>query len=173
MTNVISQPPLSFDVTAFGNQWFQWATVEACFWPGRGQRSERINPKLAPIGNRGGVYLLAYHSTAPESIGPKDEHVWYVGQTNAFKRRLGEFANSAGFLGERKAGHSASWRWPEGEKNNTWVAFYEIGMEFDQPHLATAMRCWMEGIAIEEYRIAHGTIPKINEAVGVDEQPGQ
>lgn len=31
-----------------------------------------------------------------------------------------------------------------------------------QPHLATGLRHWMEAVAQEEYRLAHGTLPPLN-----------
>lgn len=38
-----------------------------------------------------------------------------------------------------------------------------------QKHLAIGMRFWMEAVALEEFRLVHSHLPKINEAVGVVE----
>lgn len=77
---------------------------------------------------------------------------------------MGQFGSSAGFWGERSNGHSAGWRWPEAQTEHTWVGFFPVGDGL-QPHLAAGMRLWMEAVALEEYRLAFGRLPNINEAV--------
>jgi hypothetical protein len=144
-----------------GGRWFRWAEIEACFWPGPGGRSSSINPELAVIKDEGGVYLLAWSQTEPQRINPQEaRHVKYIGQTHCFKDRMGGFAWSAGFWGERSFGHSAGWRWPEGKNKLLWVAFFS--MYDEQPHLACGLRCWMEAVAMEEYRVKHRAIPQVN-----------
>lgn len=51
-------PPAEFNTQAYGARWFTWAEMEACFWPGKGNRSESVHAELAKIMNLGGVYLL-------------------------------------------------------------------------------------------------------------------
>jgi hypothetical protein len=76
---------------------------------------------------------------------------------------MGQFGNSAGFWGQRKNGHSAGWRWPLNQTENTWVGFFLVG-EGLPPHLASGLRHWMEAVALEEYRLVHGRLPEINAA---------
>jgi hypothetical protein len=90
--------------------------------------------------------------------------VRYIGETSEFLQRMGQFANSAGFWGERQNGHSAGWRWPAGQSDNTWASFFPVGNEL-LPHLAAGMRFWMEAVALEEFRLVHDRLPEINEAV--------
>lgn len=164
MHRIVESVPLSFDARAHEGTWFRWADVEACFWPGRGGRAEKVNPKLAPVRYCGGVYLLAWSPIPPERLHPATAEVKYIGQTNNFRGRMGQFATSAGFWGQRANGHSAGWRWPEGQTRDTWIAFFEVG-ESLRPHLAAGLRCWMEGLALEEHRLKLGRLPEINEAV--------
>jgi hypothetical protein len=44
------------------------------------------------------------------------------------------------------------------------IAFFPVANEL-LPHLAAGMRFWMEAVALEEFRLAHGRLPEINEAV--------
>lgn len=164
MAQVIASVPTSFDVSPFAGQWFHWTHVTECFWPGRGGRSAKVNPELAPVCTLGGVYCFAWSPEPPSIVGPTAAAVRYIGETSEFRRRMGQFGNSAGFWGERSNGHSAGWRWPVGQSDNTWVAFFAVGNEL-LPHLAAGMRFWMEAVALEEFRLAHGQLPEINEAV--------
>lgn len=164
MVHVIARVPTSFDVPPFAGRWFHWTDIAACFWPGRGGRATVINPNLAPVRTLGGVYCFAWSAGAPPSIAPTDGAVRYIGETNEFLRRMGQFGNSAGFWGKRQNGHSAGWRWPAGRSESAWVSFYPIGNEL-LPHLADGMRVWMEAVALEEYRLVHGRLPDINAAV--------
>lgn len=162
---MIPTPPNTFSVRPYAEQWFAWVDVALCFWPGVGKRSSRVNPFLAPIVGRAGVYLLAWSKAPPAILGPRESSVVYVGETNWFKGRMGDFANSAGFRGARRRGHSAAWRWPEGRTESLWLAFFETpGAEADLPaHLAVGWRKWMEAVAIEEYRQANGgAAPALN-----------
>jgi hypothetical protein len=68
-------------------------------------------------------------------------------------------------LSDCPIGQSAGWRWPIGQSDNTWITFFPIGNEL-LPHLAAGMRFWMEAVALEEFRLVHGRLPEINEAVG-------
>jgi hypothetical protein len=103
-------------------------------------------------------------SWSPTEHWPTDAAVRYIGETNAFLRRMGQFGESAGFWGNRQNGHSAGWRWPAGHSDSTWVSFFPIGNDL-LPHLADGMRVWMEAVALEEYRLVHGRLPEINAAV--------
>lgn len=76
---------------------------------------------------------------------------------------MDDLANSAGFWGERRDGHSAGRRWPKGRTENLWVAFFEIGHKLPD-HLAKGLRKWMEAVAIEEHRAAHDQVPEVNGA---------
>lgn len=161
MIQINTPIPTSFDVPPFAGCWFRWADIAACFRPGRGRRAVSVNQKLAPIRLLGGVYCLALSSEPPSIIGPTAEAVRYIGETSEFRRRMGQFGNSAGFWGERQDGHSAAWRWQAEQSDHTWVAFFTIGNEL-LPHLAKGMRSWMEAVALEEFRLAHGQLPEIN-----------
>ena len=116
----------------------------------------------------GGVYLIAWSLQTPSRLDPREVKVRYIGETHSFRDRMGGFANSAGFWGERRFGHSAAWRWPEGKWENIWIAFFPVGEQLET-HLATGLRKWMEAVALEEYRLEHGHLPKINAAKEVVE----
>lgn len=172
MPENIPLPSQNFDTPSFAGRWFDWAEVEKCFWPGRGKRAKTVNPLLAPVCGLGGVYLLASCGQAPKIVHPRAQEVRYMGQTNDFRMRLGQFARSAGFWGERDSGHSAAWRWPKGATACTWVAFFHIGESFPD-HIATGLRCWMEAVALEEHRLANGAIPKGNRKLVASENSGK
>ena len=163
MTKVIDSVPASFDLQPFGGRWFRWDEVSECFWPGRGRRAMVVNPKLAPVRHRGGIYCVAWSQQVPQCVGPTAAEVKYIGETGEFLRRLGQFGESAGFGGGRRNGHSAAWRWPLGQKENTWVSFFEVG-ETLRAHLAEGLRHWIEAVALEEYRLIYGHLPEVNEA---------
>lgn len=163
----IPSPPNSFaGLLAFAERWFHWQDVAACFWPGPGGRSKRVNPVLAPVRHSGGVYLLAWSQAAPALVHPSAAEVVEIGETNWFKGRMHQFRSSAGFLGTRDDGHSTAWRWPEGRHENLWVAFFELGGKLEY-HLAKGLRVWMEAVAFEEHRQANGSLPLLNAADGV------
>ncbi|MBE7465977.1 MAG: hypothetical protein HS116_21080 [Planctomycetes bacterium] len=162
MARVIDAVPTSFEVAPFGGQWFAWAEIAACFWPGRSRRADKVNPKLAPVRELGGVYCFAWSPQAPPLIDPKAPQVKYIGETRSFLRRMGQFGHSAGFWNKRQDGHSAGWRWPEGRTECAWVAFFPVGQGL-LPHLASGMRHWMEAVALEEHRLANGRLPEVNE----------
>lgn len=161
---ITASVPTSFDVRPFVGQWFHWTDVGACFWPGRGRQAATVNPVLAPIRTLGGVYCFAWSPEPPPIIGPTAAAVRYIGESSCFQRRMQQFGDSAGFWGVRQNGHSAGWRWPAGQMEQAWVAFFEIGNDL-QPHLATGMRKWMEAVALEEFRLMHGRLPEVNAAV--------
>jgi hypothetical protein len=164
MAHVIASVPTSFDAQPFAARWFHWTDIAPCFWPGRGRRAACVNPELAPVRTLGGVYCLAWSPNAPLAIGPAAAPVRYIGETGEFRRRMCQFGNSAGFWGERRNGHSAGWRWPVGQSDNAWVTFFPIGNDL-LPHLAAGLRAWLEAVALEEFRLVHGRLPEINEAV--------
>lgn len=158
---IIPTPPNCFDVPAFARKWFHWDEINACFWPGAGGRSERVNPELAPIRKRGGVYVLAWSRQRPVPFRPDMPEVKYIGETGEFKSRMGRFRDSAGILGKRYDGHSAGWRWPKAATQYLWVAFFEIGTGLPD-HLACGLRKWMEAVALEEHRVGNGNLPLVN-----------
>ncbi len=163
MTKVIGSVPTSFNLQPFGGRWFRWAEISECFWPGRGRQATIVNPELAPIRHRAGIYCVAWSQQSPQCVRPTAIEVKYIGETGEFLRRMGQFSVSAGFGGARSNGHSAAWRWPLGRKENIWVSFFEVG-ETLPAHLAEGLRHWMEAVALEEYRLAYGHLPEINEA---------
>src|SRR5262249_20315600 len=110
------------------------------------------------------VYCFAWSPAPPRIIGPTAVEVKYIGESGEFQWRIGQFGNSAGFWGgERRDGHSAAWRWPLGQTANTWGRFFPPGADLG-PHLAAGLRHWMEGMALEEYRLLHHTLPEINQS---------
>jgi hypothetical protein len=109
--------------------------------------------------------LVAWSRQPPPRLHPREAAVRYVGETHSFANRMGGFGNSAGFWGERRFGHSAAWRWPEGKSENMWVAFFVVGEQL-APHMAVGLRKWLEAVALEEYRLEHGRLPEINAAAG-------
>jgi hypothetical protein len=155
--------PLCFDLKAFGGRWFSWSEIADCFWPGKGRRAKDVNAELAPVRHKGGVYLVAWSPEPPPRLHPREAAVRYIGETLYFSNRMGGFGNSAGFWGERRFGHSAAWRWPEGKSENMWVAFFVVGEQL-AAHLAVGLRKWLEAVALEEHRLEHGCLPEINEA---------
>lgn len=162
--NTIPQPPTTFDVPPFCDRWIRWSEVNACFWPGKGRRSEKVDPILAPIRSRGGIYIFAWSVSAPKTLAPVTKEVQYIGQTNWFKRRMGQFGTSAGFWGKRAAGHGPGWHWPKGRNDKLWVAFFDVGSDLDQSHLAEGLRYWIEAVALEEHRKALGVLPPLQQA---------
>jgi hypothetical protein len=164
VSSIIPVVPSSFaNEVAFAGRWFHWRDVAACFWPGPGGRSHRVNPLLAPVLACGGVYLLAWCDQAPEVVLPSEYAVVEIGETGHFKSRMNQFRTSAGFLGERDDGHSTAWKWPQGRHENLWVTFFEMGEGLPR-HLALGLRKWMEAVAFEEHRQANGSLPLLNVA---------
>ena len=163
MPNVIASVPLCFDLQPFGGRWFSWAEIADCFWPGKGRRAKDVNPELAPVREKGGVYLVAWSKQPPPHLDPREAAVRYIGETLYFANRMGGSGNSAGFWGERRFGHSAAWRWPEGRSEDMWVALFVVGEQL-APHLAMGLRKWLEAVALEEHRLEHGRLPDINAA---------
>lgn len=163
----IPTPPTVFDLTAFGERWYHWREVRACFWPARGGRSHRVDPVLAEVRFVGGIYLMAWSEAAPALLHPAAAEVKEVGETGEYCRRMGQFGNSAGFFGERCDGHSTAWKWPLGRTEKLWVAFFPAGDELlPRKYLARAWRCWLEGVAFEEHLQANGALPALNGADG-------
>jgi hypothetical protein len=74
---------------------------------------------------------------------------------------MGGFSNSAGFWGSRAKGHSAGWRWPQGESQHLWVAYFPAGNDLPS-HLAEGWRKWLEAVALEEHRAIQGNLPALN-----------
>ena len=158
----IPSPPVTFDLEAFAGQWFHWRDVTPWFWPRAGGRSERVNRVLAPVRSEGGVYFLAWSPDVPAEARPKASEICYIGETVRFKNRMTQFSNSAGFNGDRKTGHNPAMRWPEGRKEHLWVAFFKVVEDPLQPHVEEGLRRWMEAVALEEHRLAHGALPQLN-----------
>src|SRR5438128_58250 len=135
MTRVIATAPTCFDAEAFAGRWFHWKEINSCFWPGRGGRATVVNPELAPVRYQGGVYCLAWSLQPVRIVGPTAVEVKYIGESNEFQRRIGQFGTSAGFWGQRRKAHSAGWRWPLEQTVNLWVCFFPVGRGL-LPHLA-------------------------------------
>ncbi|MBP1625929.1 MAG: hypothetical protein H6Q00_404 [Holophagaceae bacterium] len=159
--------PIEFDLQPFAGRWFSWSEIEACFWPGPRGRSEKVNSELAPARDRGGVYLMAWSEAAPEEVSPIAKAVKYIGQTNCFKARMGQFASSAGLWGPRADGHSAGWRWPEGKSENLFVAFFPINEGMDT-HLANGLLHWLEAVGMDMYKQHHARLPSLNARDNID-----
>src|SRR2546421_12070259 len=86
--HMIVRPPNTFPHAPFGNSWFKWDAIDACFWPGLGRRSIAIDPVLARIANLGGVYLFAWCAKAPRGFGPTLRVIKAIGETGHFKSRM-------------------------------------------------------------------------------------
>jgi hypothetical protein len=104
---------------------------------------------------------MAWAKRAPKMIPPLSKPIRYIGETGEFRRRMDQFACSAGLWGDRGNGHSAGWRWPKGQAEWLWISFHSID-PYLQPHVARGYRCWMEAVALEEYRVAWNKLPEIN-----------
>jgi hypothetical protein len=112
----------------------------------------------------GGIYLLADSGQqAPQSLHPSEQSVIYIGETSRFKRRMGQFGDSAGLWddGLRSPGHSAGLR-VKLRRDTLWLAFFPVKPPRNQSHLGTALRRWLEAIALEEHRLSNGTLPSVN-----------
>ena len=151
----------AFSLPPFRGIWFPWDRVAACFWPGGGKRSESVDPELAPVRTRSGVYLMAWGTPEATPL-PSDPVVRYVGQSLAFKKRMQQFATSAAFFwADRADGHSAAWRWPAGRTDRLSVAFFPLEPDLP-PHLATGYLHLEEALALDAYYKRHGTLPPLN-----------
>ena len=157
-----AMPSELFDLLPHDNRWFPWTDVEECFWPGRGGRSNKINPRLASIKNAAGIYCIAWSPTGTVPT-PDEPGLQYIGQTKNFKARMAQFASSAGiFWEERYDGHSAAWRWPQGETEKMMIAFFPL-LEPESDHMLTGRLFWYEALAINSYFLKHGdTLPPLN-----------
>jgi hypothetical protein len=164
MRQLIAVAPTSFDGAAFADRWFHWSDVSQCFWPGKGRRAACVNPELAAVRYLSGVYCVAWSEKPPLVVGPTAVEIRYIGQSGEFRRRMGQFGNSAGFWGPRKDGHSAAFRWPFGLSAYAWIGFFPFN-DAVLPHLAEGLRHWREALALEEYRLRHNRLPEVNEAV--------
>jgi hypothetical protein len=122
---------------------------------------------LAEIRFVGGIYTMAWSEAPPALLHPAAPEVKDIGETSEYRRRMGQFGNSAGFFGERCKGHSTAWKWPLGRTEKLWAAFFPAGDDFlPRKHLAKAWRCWLEGVAFEEHSQARGSLPALNAADG-------
>jgi hypothetical protein len=168
MPDSIPIPPNSFEANPLGGKWFNWRDIEACFRPRAGKDAIQKYPELQDIGNRGGVYVMAWSLEQPKSSSIKSAFVKYIGGTGGFKERMKQFRQSAGLCGQRQNGHSGGWRWPEGKCEHLWIAFFEFGADLPA-HLTRGLRCWMEGVALEEHMQTFGSLPQVNDAADVVE----
>lgn len=99
-----------------------------CFWPRYHgfHTSKKADAELAPMIDAGGIYLIADSGQqAPASLHPSDPSVIYVGETSRFKRRMGQFGDSAGLWddGLRTPGHSAGFR-VKLQRDRLWLTFF-------------------------------------------------
>jgi hypothetical protein len=169
LTFSIPTPPTIFALMAFGDRWYHWREIKACFWPGRGQRSRDKDPTLADVRFIGGVYLMAWSEAPPKLLHPTASEVKEIGETGEYCRRMRQFGDSAGFFGKRRRAHSTAEKWPLGRSEKLWVAFFPTGDDFlPNKHLSKAWRCWLEGVAFEEHLQVHGSLPALNAAKAAD-----
>ena len=156
-------PPLprQFDLVAYQGRWYRWREMSRCFWPGRGISAKHVDPVLAETCAAGGVYVIGWKKSPSNSVTHTDPAVVYIGETSSFRRRMGDWSNSAGFWGDRRKGHSGAWRWDKGDSHLS-VAFFLVGEALPR-RLAKHVRCYFEVLALEEFRVANGSLPQANE----------
>lgn len=143
------------------NKWFSWKEINSCFWPGQGKRSSNINSDLSPVISMAGIYLIGWGNDLGIPT-PCSEYVKYIGMTENFKNRIGQFAASSGIhYEERHDGHSAAWRWPQGMCSKMTVAFFELPKD-QEKHLRQGLLHWQEALAIDEYYKLYGQVPPLN-----------
>lgn len=161
----LEAPPVVFNLAAHLNAWCTWSRMTKCFWPRYHgfHTSKKADAELAPMVDAGGIYLVADSVQQPVSLHPSDASVIYVGETSRFKRRMGQFGDSAGLWddGLRTAGHSAGLR-VKLQRDRLWLAFFPVELPRGQRHLGAGLRLWIEALAIEEYRVANGELPIVN-----------
>lgn len=170
----IDAPPTTFLLPAHLNAWCSWARVTKCFWPRYYgfNTSKKADADLAPMVNAGGIYVIANSGAqAPSSLHPSDPSVVYVGETIWYKRRIGQFGDSAGLWddGLRTKGHSAGFR-IKLQRDRLWISFFPVAWPRDQRHLGIGLRLWLEALAIEEHRIANGSLPIVNAGEEAEER---
>lgn len=154
-----------FALKPFLNQWFAWSRINECFWPGAGKRSEKIDAALSPVRNLSGIYVIAWGSDL-DAPNPAEDHVQYIGMTDNFKRRMAQFASSAGIHYDgRYDGHSAAWRWPEAKFEKMKISFFPL-LSVMEPHMKSGFLYWQEALAIDCYFKAHGKVPPLNAGGG-------
>lgn len=144
----------------FLDEWFRWEEIENSFWE-RGVDTDYVVDALKSIKTAGGIYLFAWSKRPPRLRHPKAEAIRYIGETSNFKNRMDQFGASAGFWGTPYSGHSAGWRWPLGQKDNLFIAFYPFHKQ--QAHIFKGFRAWYEAQALEIYRKQNGEIPLLNQ----------
>lgn len=153
-------PPLTFDLVPFGSVWLHWKDVERALFPGRGKRCEEAFRELRRVG---GIYLLAWSEAEPTELSPAILSVKYVGETDRFMKRMGQFGRAAGFWGPRKKGqHSAGERWPKARHEHLWVLFFPFSVPGGLPHLVTGLRKWLEALALDAHAQVRGSLPQAN-----------
>lgn len=113
------------------------------------------------------MYFFAWVTQPAKKVVHTDRAIVYIGETSNFCDRMGRWATSAGFWGERQDGHSAAWRWTEGSKH-LWVAFFELEPP-ESKRMAKHVRLYYEIMATEEYRVARGRLPRVNEWEAVED----
>jgi hypothetical protein len=162
----IPSPPRSLNWSPLGGRWFHWSEIDPFLRPGSQTRRSSLQTDLSEILDYGGVYVLAWADQEPtRELLPWAAEVKYVGETHWFKARMTGFGWSAGFWGGRYNGHSAAWRWPKGKRRKLWVAFFDVARgQTLGAHLARGLRCWVEGVALEEHLLVNGSLPALNEA---------
>src|SRR5689334_16475859 len=101
------RPPSSFELEPLGSEWLHWSKLALQAFPGRGVPRQGGLQELADVG---GIYLLAWSETRPLELSPAERTVKYIGETDRFLRRLGQFGCAAGLLTGSGA-HSGGARW--------------------------------------------------------------
>ncbi|TMQ20817.1 MAG: hypothetical protein E6J90_15745 [Deltaproteobacteria bacterium] len=171
---LLDAPPTAFLLPAHLGTWCSWARVTKCFWPRYSgfNTSKKADAELAPMVYLGGIYLIANSGIqAPLSLHAADPSVIYVGETSWYKRRIGQFGDSAGLWddGLRTKGHSAGLR-VKLQRDRLWIAFFPVEWPRGQRHLGIGLRLWLEALAIEEHRVANGSLPIVNAGEEAEER---
>lgn len=155
----------NFNLYPHSEKWFSWEEVNSCFWPGKGNLSCKVNPELSSVISMSGIYLIGWGEKKGIPT-PNSPIVKYIGMTENFKNRIGQFASSSGLhYDDRYDGHSAAWRWPSGKSEQMVIAFFELPKN-QEKHLRIGLLHWQEALAIHEYYKKYGVIPPLNEGFG-------
>lgn len=160
---------IKFSLNPYINTWFSWDRVNECFWPGAGGRSEHIDPELAPVRLMSGIYVIGWGDCSSIPT-PSADIVQYIGMTQNFKNRIGQFAISSGLhYDERYNGHSAGWRWPIGRRVHMKIAFFPLKDNYAL-HMKSGILHYYEALAIDTYYQKFGNIvPPLNRRNGIIE----
>lgn len=159
--------------------WRRWTDVSDSAWVGL---------------NETGAYLLA-RFTGDVPVGaadPSTPDIFYIGEshgrTSCLRKRLGQFADSAGFSGPQKNGHYAAWSYPEEFPMDALKAAPSSGPVTSAQHVYVAVcpyaaqptwprdtrgafPVYAESAAIWAYVLAQGRLPQLNNSGWQGEGP--